>query len=234
MRFRLLACDYDRTIATEGVVEASVRAALRSVRDSGRLVVLVTGRNMEELLAVFTDLDMFDRVVLENGALLVNPERGTERALCAPVSGALVGELRRRGIGPLIVGRSVVSTPIENESAVAAAATGLGMELELVPNVDSLMIMPAGCGKAVGLEAAAAELAVPLAEAVAVGDGENDVALIDCAGVGVAVERAVPELKEHADVVLRRPGAAGIIDLCRSLTGCDLADLLEASAATPG
>jgi hydroxymethylpyrimidine pyrophosphatase-like HAD family hydrolase len=74
-------------------------------------------------------------------------------------------------------------------------------------------------------------LEVPLAETVAVGDGENDVALIDCAGVGVAVHRAVPELKEHADIVLQRPVPAGIIDLCQSLTERDLADLLEASPA---
>ena len=231
MRFRLLACDYDRTIATDGVVAEPVRAALRSVRDTGRLLVLVTGRNMEELLDVFTDLRSFDRLVVENGALMLDPERDVERMLCAPVSGTLLSELRRRGIGPLIVGRSVISTPIENEEAVRATAAALGLQLALVPNVDSLMIMPAGCGKAEGLEAAAAELSVPLAESVAVGDGENDVALIDCAGVGVAVARAVPELKEHADIVLRVPGPDGIVELCRSLAERDLADLLEASTA---
>ena len=231
MRFRLLACDYDRTIATDGVVDETVRAALRAVRDSGRFLVLVTGRNMEELLDVFTELRQFDRVVVENGALLLDPHRGLERMLCGAVSVKLLEELRRRGIGPLIVGRSVLSTPIENEQAVRATAADLGLELELIPNVDSLMIMPAGGGKAAGLEAAAAELSVPLAEVVAVGDGENDVALIDCAGVGVAVERAVPELKQHADIVLERPYPDGILDLCRSLALRDLADLLEASAA---
>ena len=231
MRFRLLACDYDRTIATEGIVEEPVLAALRTVRGSGRLLVLVTGRNMEELLDVFTELRLFDRVVVENGALLLDPHRGIERSLCGPVSAALLAELRRRGVGPLIVGRSVVSTPIDNEEAVRAAAANLGLQLELIPNVDSLMIMPGGGGKAGGLEAAAAELSVPLAEAVAVGDGENDVALIDCAGIGVAVERAVPELKQHADIVLQRPNPDGILDLCRSLAQRDLADLLEASPA---
>lgn len=230
MRFRLLACDYDRTIATDGVVGEPVRAALRAVRETGRLLVLVTGRNMKELLDVFTDLRLFDRLVVENGALMLDPERDLERMLCAPVSGPLLSELRRRGIGPLIVGRSVVSTPIENEEAVRATAADLGLQLALVPNVDSLMVMPAGCGKAGGLEAAAAELSVPLAETVAVGDGENDVALIDCAGVGVAVARAVPELKEHADIVLQLPGPDGIIELCRSLAEQDLADLLAPAA----
>ncbi|MBV8529180.1 MAG: HAD family phosphatase [Candidatus Dormibacteraeota bacterium] len=231
MRFRLLACDYDRTIATDGVVTEPVRTALRAVRDSGRHVVLVTGRNMEELLDVFPELRLFDRLVLENGALMLDPERNTERLLCAAVSQALLAELRRRGVGPLIVGRSVISTPVENHEAVGAAAADLGLDLALIPNVDSLMVMAGGCGKASGLAAAAAELSVELAEVVAVGDGENDVAMIDCAGIGVAVQRAVPELKEEADIVLQRPGQDGIVDLCRSLAQRDLADLLEAGAA---
>lgn len=231
MRFRLLACDYDRTLATDGLVGDPVRSALRDVRDSGRLVVLVTGRNKAELLDVFTELRLFDRLVVENGALMLDPERGTERQLCAAVSEALLDELRRRGIGPLIVGRSVISTPVENHEAVHASAADLGLDLALIPNVDSLMIMPGGCGKASGLAAAATELSVPLSEVVAVGDGENDLALIETAGVGVAVENAVPELKEQADIVLSKPRQDGIIDLCRSLAQRDLADLLEASAA---
>lgn len=232
MRFQLLACDYDRTIAVDGVVGEAVLAALRAVRDSGRRLVLVTGRNLEELLDVFTELRLFDRLVVENGALMLDPERQVERMLCAPVSDWLLAELRRREIGPLIVGRSIVSTPIENKEAVRATAADLGLRLALIQNVDSLMIMAAGCGKAGGLEAAAAELSVPLAETVAVGDGENDVALINCAGVGVAVAHAVPELKEHADIVLQVASPEGIIDLCRSLAEQDLADLLEASSAT--
>lgn len=231
MRFRLLACDYDRTIATAGVVPEPVRATLRAVRDSGRYLVLVTGRNAEELRDVFTELRLFDRIVVENGGLMLDPEQHTERLLCAAVSAPLLGELRRRGIGPLIVGRSIISTPIENDEAVRATASDLGLDLALIPNVDSLMVMPGGCGKASGLGAAAAELSVPLAAVVAVGDGENDVGMIDCAGVGVAVDHAVPELRQHADIVLTRPRADGIIELCRSLVELDLADLLEASAA---
>ena len=231
MRFRLLACDYDRTIATDGVVGEPVRQALRSVRKSGRLLVLVTGRTMAELLDVFTELRLFDSVVVENGALLVDPERELERLLCNPVPPELLTELRRRGVGPLVVGRGMLSTPTDNEQAVRTAVGDLGLQLALIPNRDSLMMLSAGCGKAGGLEAAAAELGVPMPETVAVGDGENDVALIDCAGIGVAVEHAVEELKAHADIVLRRPGAAGIIDLCESLAERDLADLLEASPA---
>ncbi|MFN2581888.1 MAG: HAD family hydrolase, partial [Candidatus Dormibacteria bacterium] len=60
---------------------------------------------------------------------------------------------------------------------------------------------------------------------------ENDLALLDAAGVGVAVENAVDALKQHADIVLVRPAADGITELCESLVRDDLADLLETSTA---
>lgn len=231
MRFGLLACDYDRTIATEGVVGETVRQALQSVRDSGRRLVLVTGRTEAELRDVFTDTRLFSRVVVENGAVLSDPATGATRELCPPVPGALLTELRHQAVRPLVVGRSMISTTITNEAAVKAALHRLGIRRDLVLNRDSVMVMPPGCSKASGLAAAAEDLGTPLAECVAVGDGENDVALLEAAGAGVAVENAVDELKRRADIVLSRPGAAGVRDLCESLVEHDLEDLLEASPA---
>lgn len=231
MRFRLLACDYDRTIAVEGVVGGVARQALRSVRESGRTLVLVTGRTEAELADVFDDAALFDRIVVENGAVLRHPERASERLLCAAVPGELLTELRHRGVRPLVVGRAIVSTASTNEPAVKAALHALRLRRDLVLNRDSVMVMPPGCGKASGLAAAAEDLGVPLTETVAVGDGENDLALLAAAGAGVAVENAVDQLKRRADIVLRRPGPAGIRDLCESLVQFDLEDLLEASPA---
>ena len=231
MRFRLLACDYDRTIAVEGVVGEVARQALRAVRGSGRALVLVTGRTEAELADVFDDPALFDRVVVENGAVLQRPGSRTERRLCAAVPGELLTELRHRGVRPLVVGRSIVSTSSNNEPAVKAALHALRLRRDVVLNRDSVMVMAPGCGKASGLTAAAEDLGVPMAETVAVGDGENDLALLEAAGVGVAVENAVDQLKRRADIVLRRPGSAGIHDLCASLVQFDLEDLLEASPA---
>lgn len=229
MRYRLLGCDYDRTIATEGVVADQVRAGLAAVRESGRALVLVTGRTMDELLDVFEELTLFDRIVVENGAVMHTPASGQEQALCPPVSSRLRAQLQRERI-PVIVGQAILSTATANEEAVRAAVASLGIDCDLVQNRDSIMVLPIGCSKASGLNAAAAGLAIPMEQTVAVGDGENDVALLEAAGVGVAVENAVDMLKARADIVLARPGAGGIRELCASLAQRDLADLLEASA----
>lgn len=42
-------------------------------------------------------------------------------------------------------------------------------------------------------------LEIPIEEVIAVGDGKNDLTMIEKAGLGVAVENAHPELKEAAD-----------------------------------
>jgi hydroxymethylpyrimidine pyrophosphatase-like HAD family hydrolase len=64
---------------------------------------------------------------------------------------------------------------------------------------------------------------------VAVGDGENDVPMIETAEAGVAVGAAVEELKQRADITLRAPNGAGIPVLCAALIETELAELLPLS-----
>lgn len=79
MRFLALALDYDRTLASQGVVGQSTISALRAVRTSGRKLLLVSGRHFEEMLRIFPEHDLFDCMVLENGPLLYFPDRESGR-----------------------------------------------------------------------------------------------------------------------------------------------------------
>src|SRR5689334_4444911 len=81
MRYHALACDYDGTIAWDGGVNPDTIKALEEVRNSGRKLVLVTGRELADLTRVFSRLDLFDRVVAENGAVLYRPSTKEERVL---------------------------------------------------------------------------------------------------------------------------------------------------------
>src|SRR5437868_5861963 len=58
MRYLALATDYDGTIAHEGHVDAPTVAALERVRQSGRKLILVTGREMDDLRRTFAPLDL--------------------------------------------------------------------------------------------------------------------------------------------------------------------------------
>src|SRR5262245_11069291 len=100
MRYLAVACDYDGTLATEGHVGDAVVQALKRLRENGRRLVLVTGRELDDLKSVFSELQLFDRVVAENGALVFAPESREERRLGEPPPPAFAERLRERGVAP--------------------------------------------------------------------------------------------------------------------------------------
>lgn len=73
MRYLALATDYDGTLATDGLTSTDAISALGRLRASGRQAILVSGRRLDELLEVFPQIDLFDSVVAENGAVLYIP-----------------------------------------------------------------------------------------------------------------------------------------------------------------
>src|SRR5436309_15493066 len=109
MRYLALAADFDGTLAHDGRVDRPTLAALARLRASGRRLLLVTGRELDELLATFPEIGLFDRVVAENGALLYDPATKAARILAPAPPPALLDELRRRGL-PFSAGRPVVAT----------------------------------------------------------------------------------------------------------------------------
>ena len=127
MRYLALAADYDGTLAMSGSLSAEVEGALEWLRSSGRRVVLVTGRTFEEFEAACASMALFDRVVLENGAVLYSPSTRQLTALCPPASPQLARELTRRGVEPVIRGQAIVATRRPNEIAVLKTIRDLGL-----------------------------------------------------------------------------------------------------------
>ena len=154
MRYLVLACDYDGTLASDGVVSEETLAALQRLRDSGRKLILVTGRELENLLEVFPAIDLFDRVVAENGGLLYRPANREHKTLGEAAPADFVEALRARGVSPLSVGHCIVSTWQPNEGAVLETIRDLGLELQVIFNKGAVMVLPSGVNKATGLNAA--------------------------------------------------------------------------------
>jgi len=57
-------------------------------------------------------------------------------------------------------------------------------------------------GKGNALTALASYLGIPMSETIAVGDHLNDLSMVLAAGLGCAVDNAIPELKAQADLIL--------------------------------
>ncbi len=225
MRYHALAADYDGTLAHHGHVDAATWAALGQLRDSGRKLVLVTGRELDDLLGIIPHPDAFDRIVAENGALVYEPATKEVRLLCAPPPPAFVEALRRSSVDPLFVGRAIVATREPHEHTVLEVIRSLGLELQVIFNKGAVMVLPSGINKATGLAAALVELGLSSHNVVGIGDAENDHALLDLCECGVAVANALPALKERADFVTARDHGAGVMELCQGLIDNDLSAL---------
>lgn len=223
MRYLALATDYDGTLAHDGRVDDATLAALDRLRASGRKLLLVTGRELPELKTVFGHLEKFDRVVAENGALVFTPATGAERVLAEPPPPPFLDQLRARGVAPMSVGRAIVATWEPHREAVFEAIHDLGLEMQVIFNKGAVMVLPSGVNKATGLAAALGELGISPDHVVAVGDAENDHALLELCGCGAAVANALPMLRARADIDLKADHGTGVAELIDMLLADDLA-----------
>jgi len=221
MRYHVLATDYDGTLAHDGRVDKPTLSALERLLASGRRLVLVTGREVAELEAVFPEIHFFSLVVAENGAVLYWPTTKAEKMLCKPAPAEFVQALRARGVAPLAVGRVIVATWRPQEAKVLETIRDQGLELQIVFNKDAVMVLPSGVNKATGLTAALSELSLTPEQTVGVGDAENDHAFLELCGCSAAVANALPALKATARIVLIHDHGAGVAELIDRLIGDD-------------
>jgi HAD superfamily hydrolase (TIGR01484 family) len=225
-----LACDYDETLASQGKVAPPALQALLQLKESGGKIILVTGRQLGDLQEVFPEVHLFDFVVAENGALLYRPAARQSRSLAEPPAEDFVKKLRERGVQPLAAGRVIVATVQQHYQAVQRVIAEMNLDLEIIFNRESLMVLPRGLNKATGLKLALEELQVPAGSVVGVGDAENDAAFLELCGFSAAVANAIPSIKEMADMVTTHDHGAGVAEVINKvITG----NLLRSNTPAP-
>ena len=220
-RYRVLATDYDGTLAHDGKVDEATIAALRDARAQGLQLVMVTGRELADLFNTFEQSDLFERIVAENGAVLYDPSTTNVEVIASPPPRALVEALERQAI-PLSVGHSVVATVEPYEHQVLAVIRDLGLEWHVIFNKGAVMALPSDITKATGLAPALAALGVTPEQTVGIGDAENDQAFLRMCGVAAAVDNALPSVKAIAQVVTTGARGAGVVELLAMMLNGDL------------
>jgi HAD superfamily hydrolase (TIGR01484 family) len=216
-RYRAFATDFDGTLAHEGVVRPEAMDALQRLKAAGLVLLMVTGREIEDLSRVFPPMDLFDLIVAENGALLYWPGSKHSQRLTEAPPQKFVETLQARGVSPLSVGHSIVATCEPHHQTVLECIHDLGLELHVIFNKGAVMILPTGVNKASGLQAALEHLHIDRAAVVGIGDAENDHAFLDFCGWPVAVQNALPALKERALTVTRGEDGQGIAEIAEML-----------------
>jgi HAD superfamily hydrolase (TIGR01484 family) len=225
MRYLALASDYDGTLAAQGRVDLGTLESVRRLLDSGRKFILVTGRELPDLLNVFPEANLCHLIVAENGALLYDPHTRQEKVLAEAPPEKFVAELKRRGVQPLSAGRSIVATWSPHEQTVLDVIRELGLELQVIFNKGAVMALPSGVNKATGLHAALGQLCLSPHNTVGIGDAENDHALLNACECSVAVANSIPVLKEKADIVTEGARGQGVAELIGRLLKDDLANV---------
>jgi hydroxymethylpyrimidine pyrophosphatase-like HAD family hydrolase len=225
MQYSALATDYDGTLAHDSHVPVEALAALHQLKESGRKVILVTGREMPELESVFPELAICDAIVAENGAQIWWPGEGREEVLGEPVPTAFLDEMIRRGVQPFSVGKVVFATWRPHENVVLEVIQSLGIEYQIIFNKRAVMVLPSGVNKATGLKKVLKRMQISPHHVVGIGDAENDHAFLESCCVAAAVANALPSLKERCDLVMEGDHAQGVIELVQRLLADDLQSL---------
>ncbi|MCQ6958726.1 HAD-IIB family hydrolase [Mucilaginibacter aquariorum] len=224
MRYHCFITDYDGTLASENRVVPEAIQALEALKATGRKLILVTGRQLEELKTIFPEYGLFDRIVAENGAVLYCPATQELSLLGLPPPKSFIADLESQSV-PIAVGHVIVAGWEPHQQTFLNAIRSAGLEYQLIFNKGAIMVLPPGINKATGLHHALRALQISEHNAVAIGDAENDTAMLLAAECAVAVQNALPQVGGIADWTTDRPAAEGVIQLIQRLISDDLGQI---------
>lgn len=213
MRYHIFATDYDGTIAKDERVSAETLDYLQKLKLTGRTIVLVTGRELDSLEIVFPEYKIFDYIVAENGAVIHFTLTGKDELLGEKPPQSFIHKLVERGVGPISVGKVIVATWEPHQNTVLETIREFGLEQQVIFNKGAVMILPPAVNKATGLKALLKLLSISEHNIVAVGDAENDSAMMQIAEYSVAVSNALPSLKDIVDFVTPADHGEGVQQL---------------------
>jgi hydroxymethylpyrimidine pyrophosphatase-like HAD family hydrolase len=217
-RFRAIATDGDGTLLRGGHISRRTIAALQRWRDAGGKLVLVTGENARQLRQ-FPHADLFDRIVGENGAIVLTSKKGHDRKLCGRPPKRLVQALKRAHVWPLKRGHCILQAEFDQEETIERVLGQVKTNWHLARNRKEVMVVHKGITKATGVVAALKELGLSPRETIGIGDAENDGPLLSACGLAVAVHNAVPLLRPKADIITRGSYGKGVVEVIDQVLG---------------
>jgi hydroxymethylpyrimidine pyrophosphatase-like HAD family hydrolase len=224
MRYHALAVSFDETIARAGTIEASTAAGLRRLVASGRQLVLLSRRTVQQVVDGIPE-HLFAWVVAEYGGVLWRPATGELHPLAERLPHPLIRRLEDQGVEPLSVGEVAAATVPAHEALVRQAIETEGLDLTVVADKDVVLALPPGVDKGTGLAAVLAELGLSFHNVVGVGDAETDLEFLTRCGAAAAVANAPDEVKQRCHLVTEAADGEGVAELIDRVVGEDLVGL---------
>ncbi len=218
---RLVVLDVDSTLIQDEVIELIAAHAGRAAQ-----VAAVTDRAMRGELDFAASLH--ERVALLAGLPTSVLEQVREQVRLTPGARTLVRTLQRLGFTVALVsgGFAEIVRPLADLLAIEHIAAN---SLEVLDGHLTGRVLGAvldRAGKAAALRRFAAAEGVPLSRTIAIGDGANDLDMLDAAGLGIAFN-AKPVVREQADTSVTVP----YLDAVLYLLGIPREEVEDADAA---
>jgi phosphoglycolate phosphatase (TIGR01487 family) len=225
-KVKIVISDVDGTLTRRrGDLLLSLEAveAVRLLEENGIKVALATGNSVPVAAGLARYIGAKGPIIAENGCTVFNSESWEIVHVCEgkpPVE--LAEELKALGLRPSWQNpyryhdiafldprkdpslRPKVEEIVSKYRDYVVIATGYAYH-----------IAPKGASKARGVEVALRLVGASKEEAVAVGDGENDIPLFEAAGFSAAPADADPQAKERANYVASQPGGKGFAEIAR-------------------
>ena len=100
--------------------------------------------------------------------------------------------LKAKGVAPISVGKVIVATWEPHHNTALDVIKDYGIERQVIFNKGAVMILPPGINKATGLQTLLQRLNYSEHNIVAIGDAENDSAMMRVVECPVALSNALP------------------------------------------
>jgi len=218
---KTFAVDIDGTITTNGMgtIHLQALSKLRSLRDDGHNVILVTGRSSVEgyLLAIFGGLTHL--AVGENGGCITFGDKIQHKMLgnkgecvhaLATIQSRLDIEIKEKPVFP-----RMTEVVLERTFQIEEAQKIVDRENLNVILSDSgygYHINSKGVNKGSGFLEAIKILDVDLNDVIAIGDSETDVPLFKIVENSIAVSNSTENLKKIAKIVTTKKSGEGVLE----------------------
>lgn len=210
---RVMAFDFDGTLAVNGDVPPEVETALEQCRDDGHILFLVTGRRYETVTLGHLG-SLFAGIVWENGAVLTHAASGETYLPFGQLDSRLLSAIEDADI-PFDRGLAIAATWTPHDQTLWRILSSHGGSTSIEYNKGAVMVLPPGATKGSGLERLLTLCGLSPRNLAAFGDAENDLSMLTLAEVAIAVGDAVPAVIETADVVATQPGPAGVLEILK-------------------
>ncbi len=221
LKKKTFAVDIDGTITLNGwgKIHLETLSKLRSLKNDGHNVVLVTGRSSVEgyLLSIFGGLTHLS--VGENGGAITFGDiiqhkligkKGECIHALATIQSKLNAEVKEKPVFPRMT-EVVLERTFDIEKA-QKIVDDEGLNVQLADSGYAFHINSKGVTKGTGFLEALKMLDANLDDCIAIGDSETDVPLFEIIKNSIAVSNSTEKLKELAKTITKKESGEGVLE----------------------